>query len=515
MNYPYSYCLHPRNIRNSAGDIIQVPCGTCKACLMHKASYYENLCELQEQDFKYTVFFTLTYANEYVPRFRYVLRNDKRYGKYYSFHPVARFLPYYHKKDIHHKFKHNLTNIRFNTLIYKDSVYKDFCHYHKKFGVDFIPSISRKQKCNDGEILSVSKLDLQLFFKRFRNLLKTRYEISEKVQYFVVAEYGPKTFRPHYHGLLYFNDRRTFEVYSDALHSAWLYGRIDFSTSRGKCGGYCAKYVNSVATLPHILQVSSFLPFKIHSNFFGLSFYKDAKEEIYKSDFRSVVNHVRRVCGKDKDVSVWRSFKSCLFPKVREFNTASSRKLFLLYTCFPVLSKIYHTESISEIAWNCFQDRKTSSLFSYGVNHPNIHTYYLFTDDFKYLDIFDRTSGGKYKSPLSLADIEHDLFISKHFFKFVCNSDINLVTGRIDLIKKFYSCCELLALKNFYQKQSECEDIYENLLYNNYIPSEDEILPTLEGLTIYKQYSLNINERFSNSIKHKEINDLNKIFIYG
>jgi len=46
--------------------------------------------------------------------------------------------------------------------------------------------------------LSLSKRDLQLFFKRLRKNLNGR-----SIKYFAAGEYGDKTFRPHYHVLLY------------------------------------------------------------------------------------------------------------------------------------------------------------------------------------------------------------------------------------------------------------------------------------------------------------------------
>lgn len=55
-----------------------------------------------------------------------------------------------------------------------------------------------------GNKASLSKRDLQLFFKRFRKRIKDSKDISCKnVRFYAVGEYGPNTIRPHYHGILF------------------------------------------------------------------------------------------------------------------------------------------------------------------------------------------------------------------------------------------------------------------------------------------------------------------------
>ena len=51
---------------------------------------------------------------------------------------------------------------------------------------------------NDNGVPSVNKRHVQLFFKRLRHCAP-----DSKLRYFLVSEYGPETFRPHYHFLLF------------------------------------------------------------------------------------------------------------------------------------------------------------------------------------------------------------------------------------------------------------------------------------------------------------------------
>lgn len=61
-------CLRPRIVKNKyTGETFTSGCGTCKACLMRLANRAAYQCALQENDYKYCMFVTLTYDNENIP----------------------------------------------------------------------------------------------------------------------------------------------------------------------------------------------------------------------------------------------------------------------------------------------------------------------------------------------------------------------------------------------------------------------------------------------------------------
>ena len=70
--------------------------------------------------------------------------------------------------------------------------------------------------------------DLDLFLKRLRS-----YYPYEKLRYYAVSEYGPTSFRPHWHLLLFSNSDRFSETVLENVSKAWSYGRCDASLSRG------------------------------------------------------------------------------------------------------------------------------------------------------------------------------------------------------------------------------------------------------------------------------------------
>ena len=91
----------------------------------------------------------------------------------------------------------------------------------------------------------VCNRDLDLFLKRLRS-----YYPDEKLRYYAVSEYGPRTFRPHWHLLLFSNSERFSQTILENVSKAWSYGRCDASLSRGFAAPYVASYVNSFVALP-------------------------------------------------------------------------------------------------------------------------------------------------------------------------------------------------------------------------------------------------------------------------
>ena len=91
----------------------------------------------------------------------------------------------------------------------------------------------------------VCNRDLDLFLKRLRS-----YYPDEKLRYYAVSEYGPTSFRPHWHLLLFSNSERFSQTVCENVSKAWAYGRCDASLSRGFAAPYVASYVNSFVALP-------------------------------------------------------------------------------------------------------------------------------------------------------------------------------------------------------------------------------------------------------------------------
>jgi len=76
----------------------------------------------------------------------------------------------------------------------------------------------------------VHRRHTQLFFKRLR---KAGY----KLRYYGVAEYGAKTFRPHYHLLLF------GEIPEKVIRDEWPHGQVHIGTVTDESVMYCLSYM--------------------------------------------------------------------------------------------------------------------------------------------------------------------------------------------------------------------------------------------------------------------------------
>lgn len=84
-------------------------------------------------------------------------------------------------------------------------------------------------KYQDGrKVACVRKRDIQLFLKRLRRSIE-----PFKIRYFIVSEYGPTTYRPHYHGIIFNFPRQLERRVNEIFDAAWSSGfiRIDPVTS--------------------------------------------------------------------------------------------------------------------------------------------------------------------------------------------------------------------------------------------------------------------------------------------
>lgn len=111
---------------------------------------------------------------------------------------------------------------------------------------------------------SICIRDLQLFMKRLR-----KHIAPVKVRYYACGEYGDKTWRPHYHVVLFgyaFPDKYPwarskagYDLFrSPTLEKLWPFGQSTIGTVTAESGGYVARYamkkVGGVPAQDHYLR---------------------------------------------------------------------------------------------------------------------------------------------------------------------------------------------------------------------------------------------------------------------
>lgn len=142
-----------------------------------------------------------------------------------------------------------------------------------------LPIEPRSSSCGDTLIVPVvRKRDIQLFLKRLRQEFK-----GSKIRYFVVSEYGPTTFRPHYHGLFFGiprldnRDMVNMVRLSQKIAEIWNNGHVKVdSVTHGRIA-YCTKYMSCVTDLPDYLPK----PFRLMSRRPGIGLsYMEKRDRI-------------------------------------------------------------------------------------------------------------------------------------------------------------------------------------------------------------------------------------------
>lgn len=250
-------CFSPNLVYNPyIKNYVLVPCRQCAACRYSYAMDLKRRIEDECKAHKYNFFFTLTYDNKHVPMMYAFPSEDGVYFKAF-------------RNDVPMTDPHG-TDLPELDFSLDDSWYHEPSHnpFHTGFAFCYKP-------------------DIQKFFKRLRiNIDRNENKIisKQKIRYFVAAEYGPATYRPHYHGLIFCDDDDLARELPRLIHKSWPLcssDRIDVQLVSGAAPQYVAKYVNSIACLPQVLKTQLTRPFYLCSKQPALGSFKINEQEIF------------------------------------------------------------------------------------------------------------------------------------------------------------------------------------------------------------------------------------------
>lgn len=243
-------CQHPRTVVNKyTKEPVVVSCGSCPSCVLRRSGIQTNLLTTYSAQFRYVYFVTLTYAPCFLPTLEVsVVESCTDDIADVSCVPDINELDPSDPNTYLFGFR---SVPRSSSVKLKGSTVKrTFKDPEVRFTYAMKPkdlfSILGKIKHNiPNRIPFVCNRDLDLFLKRLRS-----YYPDEKLRYYAVSEYGPTSFRPHWHLLLFSNSERFSQTVCENVSKAWSYGRCDASLSRGFAAPYVASYVNSFVALP-------------------------------------------------------------------------------------------------------------------------------------------------------------------------------------------------------------------------------------------------------------------------
>jgi hypothetical protein len=341
--YLATECFHPRKVTNRyTHETLFVRCGTCPSCLVHRSNIQCALISNMSSHFKYAYFFTLTYSDEFVPRVSlevvercdaeseidaYMSDSDPRHLPYddSKYQIAATYLPRsgcfrvhdsgrvrdFSETEDSYQFLHTFSGKEIRDLLVASNSRYDFA---RRCVVS--PSID---ECRN-EVLVLNPYDQNLFFKRLRKLIAEKYD--EKICYYLVSEYGGRTYRPHWHGILFFNSDELTSSICELVSKSWSYGRTDCSLSRGSAAGYVASYINSFVDLPDFFnRHKEIKPKSYHSK--GLSVNSLFRQSSDISEIQEVASSCFDgfsvpINGEYVTVKPSRSYERTVFPRISD-----------------------------------------------------------------------------------------------------------------------------------------------------------------------------------------------------
>lgn len=297
-------CFHPKTIYNPyTGEKIVTRCGKCAACLNSRAAQWIQRLDLESTCHKYTLFVTLTYDDFNVPQFVRMRKDD---------YPEPAYI-----------------DSETGVIISAHDIRAQF----DRSDWDYI---------SDTKVLNVlHKKDFQDFFKRLRYYF---YECDKaKLRYYLGAEYGPRTYRPHGHLLLFFDSELCLQRIEEFLSKAWPFGNCyDPHLVSGSAADYCAAYINGLFSLPKIYLHGEIRPFSLFSKSpsigSGAALSENVRESIVRGD--NTMSTFQVSSRTFENVPLWRSIEARRFPRLPRFGSLSHDDRVTLYKLSQELGEI-------------------------------------------------------------------------------------------------------------------------------------------------------------------------------
>lgn len=152
--------------------------------------------------------------------------------------------------------------------------------------------------------MNLSKVDLQLFFKRLREQPKNKEnkKMGFPIKYYACGEYGSNTFRPHYHIII-------FNAHLDTISPSWNKGEVHFGEVTGASIGYTLKYISKPSRIPLHQNDDRQKEFSLMSKKLGINYLTPQMVKWHKAD---TVN--RMYCTIDeKKITMPRYYKDKIY----------------------------------------------------------------------------------------------------------------------------------------------------------------------------------------------------------
>lgn len=369
-------CQNPRTVVNKyTHEPVVVSCGSCPSCILRRSGIQTNLLTSYSAQFRYVYFVTLTYAPCFLP----TLEVSVVEACTDDIADVS-VVPDINDLDVDdpntYLFGFRSVPRSASVKLKNSTVERVFKDPDVRFSYPMTPrellSILNKVKHNvPNRIPYVCNRDLDLFLKRLRS-----YYPDEKLRYYAVSEYGPTSFRPHWHLLLFSNSERFSQTVLEDVSKAWSYGRCDASLSRGFAAPYVASYVNSFVSLPDfytqmpkVVRPKSFHSIGFtESNLFPRKVRIDEVDEVADKCLNGV--RVERN-GFFRTVKPSWAYLLRLFPRFSDSIRQSSSNVYQLLSAALTAPERVIRSGFSDLSCDPFNESSKQSILSFCKQYLN------------------------------------------------------------------------------------------------------------------------------------------------
>ncbi len=487
QNYPLTYCLHPTKYYNKylQQDIV-TPCGHCEACRTHKSNRLHNLIDLHSTSYKYCLFVTLKYNQTNIPKAKLydIDKNTCLINEDGVILAECDKLSDTNKRKLYNKvLSKQGRSLPYGIIPYLDS------HDLRLFMVRLRQRISCKR----------SRVTKTHDTKKYR-LEPNKYRTDETFTYYAIGEYGPKTFRPHFHLLLFFNEFATLQALERHIHKAWSMGDCDIRQADNNVSSYVSSYVSSSMSLPKIYSSPQIRPFYRKSIHFAFHAQQDFKVQILDFEYFRNLQFNKIIGGKDRSFFFTHSYQNSIYPKITGFGQLPVNVLLSRYQLFSNLRDYYaklahidpRTFSIKFLIFCIKQAYKT------GVNPKPMHDAGL---DLYNFDFSDKPEKDRY----TVNTLYKILLCSKLFYKNYSTLQLNPYRYVLRIID-FWSYQDLNRLNYSLSILEDVDDVTQHLYYE---PLTE--LSNINQSPLYQQFSEFVQKEAKECVKHKEQNDINQL----
>ena len=549
-------CQHPRTVVNKyTHESVVVSCGHCPSCILRRSAVQTNLLTTYSAQFRYVYFVTLTYASCFLPTLEVSV--IEACSEDIADVPCVPDIDDLDAGDPNtYLFGFRSVSRTASVKLKNSTVERTFKDPEIRFSYPMKPKdlLSILGKINHNvpnRIPYVCNRDLDLFLKRLRS-----YYPDEKLRYYAVSEYGPTSFRPHWHLLLFSNSERFSQTVCENVSKAWSYGRCDASLSRGFAAPYVASYVNSFVALPDFYtQMPKVVrPKSFHSIGFTESNLFPRKVRVTEVD-EVADKCLDGVCversGRFRTIKPTWPYLLRLFPRFSDTIRKSPSSIYqLLFAAFTAPTRVIRS-GCADIGCDPFNESSKQSVLSFCKQYLNyIDNYGKYVSD---RNFFSPKESLPHSDVLILSecrlydgvDLEPAHRVSRvyRFFlgiaKFIRtystdgNSELFWSSGtsggelfcrerflRIisEKIVNFWNRYEYNRLVDFYQtlEDSNDKDLVDFELRNysfRYNRSVRDKEKPYNELPLVRRLAAAALMKCRDKVKHKEVNDLSGIFL--